>query len=82
MRLLAAAPLTLLPITAAVTAAEPPASAPAAWGPTAIDYSNVPYPYPVQYLPVRLFGQDLRMAYMDVAPKTAPTVTRWCCSMA
>jgi pimeloyl-ACP methyl ester carboxylesterase len=52
--------------------AEPPEHAPADWGATAIDYSNVPYPYLVEYLDVRLFGLDLRMAYMDVAPVGEP----------
>ncbi len=46
----------------------PPERAPADWEATAIDYSNVPYPYPVEYLDVELYGLDLRMAYMDVAP--------------
>lgn len=49
-------------------AAEPPAAPPGDWGPTAIDYSNVAYPHPVEFLPVKLFGLDLRMAYMDVPP--------------
>jgi pimeloyl-ACP methyl ester carboxylesterase len=48
--------------------AEPPAEPPSDWGPTAIDYSNVEYPFPVEFLSVRLYGQDHRMAYMDVAP--------------
>jgi pimeloyl-ACP methyl ester carboxylesterase len=52
--------------------ADPPEHAPADWGATAIDYSNVAYPYPVEYLDVRLFGLDLRMAYMDVAPVGEP----------
>ena len=51
---------------------EPPAEPPADWEPTAIDYSNVPYPHPVQYLNVRLMGQDHRMAYMDAAPTGEP----------
>ena len=50
----------------------PPSEPPADWGPTAIDYSNVPYPYPVQYLDVSLNGQDYRVAYMDVAPAGQP----------
>jgi len=57
---------------AARPAAQPPAEPPADWGPTAIDYSNVPYPYPVEFLPVRLYGEDHRMAYMDVAPVAEP----------
>jgi pimeloyl-ACP methyl ester carboxylesterase len=50
----------------------PPSEPPAEWEATAIDYSNVPYPYTVEYLPVRLYGQDHRMAYMDVAPRGTP----------
>ena len=57
--------LAFSPLAAQV---EPPATAPADWEATAIDYSNVPYPYPVSYLPVRLMGEEHRMAYMDVAP--------------
>ena len=49
-------------------ASSPPSSPPEHWTATAIDYSNVPYPHPVEFLNVNLFGQDLRMAYMDVAP--------------
>jgi pimeloyl-ACP methyl ester carboxylesterase len=28
----------------------------------------VPYPFPTSYLPLTLYGQDVRIAYMDVAP--------------
>ena len=31
----------------------------------------MPYPFPVEYLPIELGGQDYRMAYMDVAPTVA-----------
>jgi len=34
-----------------------------------ITLENVKYPYPVQYLPLRVEGQDIRMAYMDVKPQ-------------
>ena len=50
---------------------QPPAEPPADWGPTAIDYENVPYPHPVHFLDVKLYGEDLKMAYMDVAPAGA-----------
>jgi pimeloyl-ACP methyl ester carboxylesterase len=59
-------------LCAPAQAAAPPEQPPADWGPTAIDYANVPYPYPVAFLPLSLFGQDLRMAYMDVAPSGPP----------
>ena len=51
---------------------EPPSEPPAHWGVTAIDHSNVPYPYPVEFLDVEVYGQPLRMAYMDVAPVGTP----------
>lgn len=51
---------------------QPPAEPPADWGVTAIDYSNVPYPYPVSYLDVEVDGRHLRMAYMDAAPVGTP----------
>ncbi len=51
---------------------EPPSEPPAEWGVTAIDFSNVPYPYPVEYLDVEVYGRDLRMAFMDVAPVGTP----------
>jgi len=33
-----------------------------------ITLENVKYPYPVKFLPIKVEGQDLRMAYMDVLP--------------
>lgn len=51
---------------------EPPAEPPAEWGVTAIDHSNVPYPYPVEFLDVEVYDQRLRLAYMDVAPTGTP----------
>ena len=32
---------------------------------------DVAYPHPVAYLSFRMYGQDVRMAYMDVSPATA-----------
>ena len=40
--------------------------------PASITYEEVAYPYPVQYLPLTMYGQDARMAYMDVPPSGAP----------
>jgi pimeloyl-ACP methyl ester carboxylesterase len=36
--------------------------------PGSITCEECPYPYPSSYLPMTLYGQDVRMAYMDVAP--------------
>src|SRR6266404_4004687 len=40
--------------------------------PGSITLDDVPYPYAVSYLPMSLYGQDVRMAYMDVAPEGQP----------
>jgi pimeloyl-ACP methyl ester carboxylesterase len=40
--------------------------------PGSINCEDVAYPYPVSYLPLTLYGQDVRMAYMDVAPVGTP----------
>ncbi|WP_316755261.1 alpha/beta hydrolase [Pedobacter aquatilis] len=37
-----------------------------------INLENVKYPYPIKYLPITVEGQDVRMAYMDVAPSITP----------
>ena len=37
-----------------------------------ITYEDVPYPYPVQFLPLTVYGQDVRMAYMDIPPAGTP----------
>jgi len=38
-----------------------------------IALEGFPYPYPVHFLPLTLEGEDLRFAYMDVAPDGPPT---------
>jgi len=40
--------------------------------PGSITYEEVDYPYPVSLLPLTLYGQDVRMAYMDVPPAGRP----------
>ncbi len=37
--------------------------------PGSITCEDVPYPYPVSYFSLTLYGQDVRMAYMDIAPE-------------
>jgi pimeloyl-ACP methyl ester carboxylesterase len=46
--------------------------APANIKPGSITYEEVAYPYPVSYLPLRLYGQDVNMAYMDIPPAGTP----------
>jgi pimeloyl-ACP methyl ester carboxylesterase len=45
--------------------------APADVKPGSITYEEIVYPYPVVYFPLTLYGQDVRMAYMDVPPAGA-----------
>ncbi len=47
------------------------AQAPADYGPVSVDLADVPYPYPVSTFSFVLYGQDVRMAYMDVKPTGA-----------
>jgi pimeloyl-ACP methyl ester carboxylesterase len=46
--------------------------APADVAPGSITYEEIAYPYPVHSLPLTLYGQDVRMAYMDIPPAGAP----------
>ena len=50
----------------------PPATPPADWGPVSINIESVPYPYPVHFLNRNLYGQDVRIAYMNVDPVGRP----------
>jgi pimeloyl-ACP methyl ester carboxylesterase len=61
-------------VSAAPVAAQqrPPASPPASWGPLSINLEEIVYPYPVRFLNLKLYGQDVRIAYMDVAPVGTP----------
>jgi pimeloyl-ACP methyl ester carboxylesterase len=59
------------PQLAAQRAGEP-LKAPSGVEPASITYEDVPYPCPVQYLPLTLYGQEVRLAYMDAAPTAAP----------
>jgi pimeloyl-ACP methyl ester carboxylesterase len=46
----------------------PQVPTPADVKPGSINHEDVPYPYPVSYLAMVTYGQDVRMAYMDVPP--------------
>lgn len=47
---------------------EPPAEAPEDWGPVSANFEEIEYPYPVHFLELNRFGEDMRMAYMDIPP--------------
>jgi len=51
---------------------QPQVTAPADVKPGSINLDDVDYPYPVSYLPFQTYGQDVRMAYMDVPPAGQP----------
>jgi pimeloyl-ACP methyl ester carboxylesterase len=40
--------------------------------PGSITAEDVPYPFPVAYLPLTLYGHDVRLAFMDVPPEGPP----------
>lgn len=70
---LAAALAGILAPAAAGAQQKPPAvPAPADVKPGSITCEECPYPYPSSYLPLTLYGQDVRMAFMDVAPQGTP----------
>lgn len=65
--------VNLLLISAARIAAQsgnalPPVPTPTDVKPGSITCDECPYPYPSKYLPISVYSQDVRMAYMDVAP--------------
>jgi len=66
--LLGAAMLCALSTARLSAQTRPPASPPAEWGPLSINLEEIKYPHPVHYLDLNLYGQDVRIAYMDVAP--------------
>jgi pimeloyl-ACP methyl ester carboxylesterase len=46
----------------------PPDKPPAHWGPISINLEEIEYPYPVEYMNFSVYGEDVRIAYMDIAP--------------
>ncbi len=66
-------PLLLIHSAARLAAQEgsilPPAPTPTDVKPGSITCDECPYPYPSKYLDLRVYAQDVRIAYMDVAPQ-------------
>jgi pimeloyl-ACP methyl ester carboxylesterase len=52
--------------------AAPAVPTPADVKPVSITCDECPYPYPSSYLNLTTYGQDVRMAFMDVAPQGTP----------
>lgn len=72
LRVLSAIAIVLAPQTVSAQSRTPAVPAPADVRPGSITSEDVPYPYPTSYLPLRLYGQDVRMAFMDVPPAGPP----------
>jgi pimeloyl-ACP methyl ester carboxylesterase len=64
--------LLLAALTRLYSQSEALPKAPTDINPGSITYEEVAYPFPVAYLPLKLYGQDVRLAYMDVPPTAAP----------
>ena len=58
----------LLVLSASVAVAQTPTDV----KPGSINCEDVQYPYPTSYLPLTLYGQEVRIAFMDVAPLDTP----------
>ena len=50
----------------------PPVPTPTDVKPGSLTCDECPYPYPSKYLGISVYGQDVRIAYMDVAPQGTP----------
>jgi pimeloyl-ACP methyl ester carboxylesterase len=61
--------LSLTILVPPIGSAQAGVQAPAEGKPGSINCEECPYRYPSSYLPLTLYGQDIRMAYMDVAPQ-------------
>ncbi len=58
----------VLPGALSAQSQQPPPEPPAEWGPISINMEEIEYPHPVEFMNFRVYGQDVRIAYMDVAP--------------
>ena len=70
--ILIAGALTMAPADLSARQRGSDVATPADIAPGSITCEDVPYPYSVSYLSLTLYGQDVRMAFMDVAPLGPP----------
>src|SRR5436190_11379431 len=61
--------LMLLSLAGAAQSGNPEGVVPPGTKPGSITCEECPYPYPSSYLPMTQYGQEVRMAYMDVVPQ-------------
>ena len=64
--------LALVPATLSAQQGEAAIATPGDVKPGSITCEDVAYPYPTKYLPLTVYGQDVRMAFMDVPPLGQP----------
>jgi pimeloyl-ACP methyl ester carboxylesterase len=66
--------MMIVAVSGAAAAQQTPPAAPTPTDvkPGSITCEDVPYPYPTSYLQFTAYGQDMRMAFMDVPPLGAP----------
>jgi pimeloyl-ACP methyl ester carboxylesterase len=64
--------VVLMPAAALAQSRVPTVATPTDVKPGSITCEDVAYPFPVSYLPLTLYGQDVRIAFMDVAPLGQP----------
>ncbi len=57
-----------LPAGVSAQSHQPPSEPLAEWGPISINMEEIEYPFPVEFMNFQVFGQDVRIAYMDVGP--------------
>ena len=62
----------LISAPSALGQSAPPSKPPASWGPISINMEEIDYPYPISYFNFSIYGEDVRIAYMDVAPSGQP----------
>jgi pimeloyl-ACP methyl ester carboxylesterase len=62
------ASILVVPVAASAQDRSGAAAPPADVQPVSITCEDCPYPYPSSYLSMKTYGQDVRMAFMDVAP--------------
>ena len=61
--------LSTAPTTAQERSILPPVATPTDIKPGSITCDECPYPYPSKYLTISVYEQDVRISYMDVAPR-------------
>lgn len=70
--LLPVAVVALFCAPSSMEAQYPPTAPLPSWGPVSINLEEIEYPFPVKYLPLTLYGEEVRLAYMDESPAGAP----------